>query len=146
MQFRGEWLLCDDEAIRPIVRARIVTADAQPHDEIFLIDTGSDRTVFRAALVSRLRLTTIPSPPGLSLAGIGGTSAFVSVAAALELEREDGTWARVRGPYAAFTDPLAADMSILGRDVLDNFDVIVSRPRLEVLLLSQNHQYRVVSV
>ena len=52
---------------------------------------------------------------------------------------------RIHGVYAAFTDPNTTDMSILGRDVLDNFDVIVSKPRNEVLLLSQNHQYRVVS-
>jgi hypothetical protein len=34
-------------------------------------------------------------------------------------------------------------MSILGRDVLDHFDLIESRRRNEVLLLAQNHQYRV---
>jgi hypothetical protein len=36
------------------------------------------------------------------------------------------------------------DYSILGRDVLDHFDVILSRPRSEVLLLSGNHQYQVI--
>jgi hypothetical protein len=30
-------------------------------------------------------------------------------------------------------------MSIIGRDVLDHFDVIVSRRRREVLLLTTNH-------
>jgi hypothetical protein len=34
-------------------------------------------------------------------------------------------------------------VSILGRDVLDNFDVIVSRRRDEVLLLAPNHRYEV---
>jgi hypothetical protein len=32
---------------------------------------------------------------------------------------------------------------ILGRDVLDNFDVILSRRRNEVLLLAPNHHYEV---
>ena len=44
---------------------------------------------------------------------------------------------------AAFTDPAAADLSILGRDVLDHFDVIVSRRRNEVLLLATNHRYQI---
>jgi hypothetical protein len=39
-----------------------------------------------------------------------------------------------------------ADMSILGREILDHFDLIVSRRRNEVLLLATNHQYRVEHV
>ena len=34
-------------------------------------------------------------------------------------------------------------MSVLGRDVLNNFDVILSWRRKEVLLLAPNHQYHV---
>ena len=64
----------------------------------------------------------------------------------LEFLRDDGELARVRGRYSVFADPAASDMSILGRDVLDNLDVILSRPGDEVLLLSQSHQYRVVRV
>jgi hypothetical protein len=37
-------------------------------------------------------------------------------------------------------------MSVLGRDVLVQFDVILSRRRNEVLLLAPNHQYRVEQV
>ena len=61
----------------------------------------------------------------------------------VELPRADGDPARVRGKFAAFTDPAATDLSILGRDVLDLFDVIVSRRRNEVLLVTGNHQDRV---
>lgn len=110
-----------------------------------MIDSGADRTVFREALLERLRLSIVPSPIGSTLAGIGGTSDFVSVTAILEFIRDDGGTARVRGPFAVFTDPEATEMSIIGRDVLDNFDVILSRRRSEVLLLAPNHQYRVAS-
>jgi hypothetical protein len=47
--------------------------------------------------------------------------------------------------YASLTDPLAIGMSVLGRDVLNFFDVILSRQRNEVLLLAPNHRYQVVS-
>ena len=60
----------------------------------------------------------------------------------LELTRDDGGPAHIRGEFAAFIDPTATDLSILGRDVLYHFDVILSR-RNEVLLLAPNHQYRV---
>ena len=39
--------------------------------------------------------------------------------------------------------PGPLDLSVLGRDVLDNFDLIVSRRRDEVLLLAPAHSYRV---
>jgi hypothetical protein len=68
------------------------------------------------------------------------------VSAVLELTRDDGGTIRVRGELAAFTDPTTTDLSILGRDVLDNFDVITSRRRNAVLLLAGNHRYEVVDV
>ena len=37
-------------------------------------------------------------------------------------------------------------MSILGRDILDHFDLIASRRRNEMLLLAVNHNYRVEPV
>ena len=58
------------------------------------------------------------------------------VATALEFRAADGGAARVRGEFAAFTDPLATDLSVLGRDVLDNFDLILSRRHDEILLLA----------
>lgn len=112
--------------------------------ERFIVDSGSDRTVFRALLLESLQFTAAAPEPGLTLVGIGGASGFLSVSAVLECLRDDGQLARVRGRYSVFTDTAASDMSILGRDVLDNFDVILSHPRNEALLLSQTHQYRVV--
>ena len=54
-------------------------------------------------------------------------------------------WPRIfmRGEFAAFTDRSATDLSILGRDVLNHFELILSRRRNEVLLLAPNHHYRV---
>ena len=52
----------------------------------------------------------------------------------------------MRGEFAAFIDSSASNLSILGRDILNIFDVILSRRRSEVLLLASNHQYRVEHV
>jgi hypothetical protein len=110
----------------------------------FLIDTGADRSAFSADFQSLLQLPTTPPPPGYLLSGIGGQSDFVLVSAVLELKRQDGGTATVQGQFAAFTDTAATDFCVLGRDVLDNFDVIVSRKRNQVLLLAGNHQYQTV--
>lgn len=111
----------------------------------FLVDSGSDPTVFSAALLADLGLPPINPPAGISFQGIGGPSPVVLVMTALEFTRDDGGTARVRGQFAAFTDPRATDLSVLGRDVLDLFDVILCRRRNEVLLLAPNHSYQIAS-
>ena len=75
--------------------------------------------------------------------GIGAGSAFVLISAVLQLTRDDGRPINIRAELAAFTDPSSTDLSILGRDVLDNFALILSRRRDEVLLLARSHQYQV---
>jgi Aspartyl protease len=144
MRIFGEWRELDDGVTRPMVRAHVAGSGAILASEYFLVDTGADRSTFSAALLDSLQIQTSPPPPGLSLVGIGGAGAYVLVETAIIFRHDGGGPVRMRGIYAAFTDPRAIDMSILGRDVLDYFDVIVSKPRNEVLLLSQSHQYRVV--
>ncbi len=141
----GQWFLCDDGITRPIVRAKVAGANGILHNEQFLIDTGADRSAFHTTLREKLQWPSNHVAPGFSLQGIGGSSPFVVGDAVVELARLDGEPARIRGPFAAFTDPTATDMSVLGRDVLDNFDVITSRRRNEVLLLAGNHQYQVAA-
>ena len=110
---------------------------------MFLIDSCADRSVFSANLLSRRGFPLTPPPENLSLQGISGTCAFALVRTVLELTRDDGGPVHIRGKFAAFIDPAATDLSILGRDVLNHFDVILSRRRNEVLLLAPNHHYRV---
>lgn len=143
MQIIGEWLLCADGVSRPIVRAQVEGMAGRIIDEHFLVDCGADRTVFSADLAARLQLPVKQPTGGTSLAGIGGSSDYVLLTTSLEFSRDDGAPVRVQGEFAAFTDPLATDLSILGRDVLNNFDVIISRPRNEVLFLAANHHYYV---
>lgn len=142
MLVRGEWQLGDDGVMRPTVRAR-VGGDGSPVPENFLIDSGADRTVLSAVVVTRLQIPGKSAPPGFTLSGIGGTSTFILVTTVVEFSRDDGGPVRLRGEFAGFTGPTATDLSILGRDVLDLFDLVLSRRRNEILLLASRHQYRI---
>jgi hypothetical protein len=145
MAIAGEWRVCDDGVSRPVVLARVVDSGVNAIVEYFLLDTGADRTVLSGGLLTRLRLRSVGPPPDLSLQGIGGAAEFVFVDAVLEFPSRDGATARVRGEFAAFLDPSATDLSILGRDVLNHFDMIVSRRNNEILLIGLNDRYQVVA-
>jgi Aspartyl protease len=143
MLIAGEWQLFDDGVTRPTVHALVLSGDGNPVSEDFLLDTGADRTVFSAALLAQLPLPTKSTQPGFSLSGIGGARDFVLVTTVLEFTRDDGGPLRVRGEFAGFTDLAATDLSVLGREVFDNFDLIISRRRNEILLIAPRHQYRI---
>jgi len=143
MFIAGEWKLCDDSVARPVVRTNVVGTDEIPYAEDFLVDTGADHTVFSAALLERLRLPTRSPLTGTALSGIGGECVFVMVTTRVELLHDAGGLIRIHGEFASFTDPTATDLSILGRDVLDNFDLIVSLRHNHVLLLAPRHQYHI---
>jgi predicted aspartyl protease len=122
----------------------VAGADGQLHPETFLVDTGADKTVFSADFAQTAGLAQAGSPAGYALQGVSGNAGFTLVQATLQFSDSAGTPVRINGQFAAFTDPQATDMSILGRDVLNNFDVIVSRQRDEVLLLAPRHSYQVL--
>jgi Aspartyl protease len=143
MEILGEWLLCDDGTVRPVIHAAAAGIDGKPVTDRFLVDSGADRSVFSSVLLNKLKLPKRVPPPELALMGIGGISRFVLVTTVLQLTQSDGGTARVRGEFAALLDSEDADFSILGRDVLDHFDVILSKRRGEVLLLGLNHRYTI---
>ena len=145
MLIAGARQVGDDGVTWPIVRAHGDGADGHAVPDDFLIDSSADRTVFSATLVARLQLPARSAQPGLALSGIGGVSAFIMVTTMLEFLRADGGPVRVRGEFAGFTDPTATDLSILGRDVLDHFDMLLSWRRNETLLLAPRHRYRIES-
>jgi hypothetical protein len=143
MQIIGHWWQGDDGITRPIVEANVLGADGKLHSDRFLVDSGADCSALSAALMERLQLPTREPEASQALLGIGGRREHAWVSTALEFLNDAGQVVHVRGEVAAFTDPSASDISILGRDILDNFDVILSRRRREILLLAPNHAYRV---
>lgn len=68
----------------------------------------------------------------------------VLVETKLHLQRETGKPVAFSGRFAAVIDPVALDLSILGRDIIDLFAAIIDRPSGAVCLLSQRHHYSVM--
>lgn len=52
MRINGEWYRCDDEVIRPVIRADVLVPNGSWRRTEFLLDIGADRTVLTAAALS----------------------------------------------------------------------------------------------
>ena len=71
-EFDGEWLLCDDGILRPVIRGEIPReCDGTWQRAEFLVDTGADRTVLSAPVLASLRPPPVSSPSS-ALGGVGG--------------------------------------------------------------------------
>jgi len=125
MRIDGEWLLCDDGILRPVIRGEILASDGTWQRAEFLVDTGADRTVFSAPVLASLRLQPVVTQARLG--GVGGEVNSVVVETQVRLTREESGKVVLRGQYAAVTDLQALDMSVLGRDIAGMFAVVVDR-------------------
>ena len=141
MQITGEWYIGDDGTARPVLRGEILTENGSWLKAPFLVDTGADRTVLSAALLSGLHLPTFV--PQDRLGGVGGLAESVIVKTQICFSRETGSKVVFRGLYAAIPQLEMLDISVLGRDVTGLFAVIVDQPRNVVYLLGQRHGYSI---
>jgi len=136
----GQWLKCDDEVIRPSVLGQVRAADGQMVDVTFLLDAGADRTVFSSRFLSLLQpLET--SEDQIHLAGVGGSVDSITIATVIAFVRDDGRRVTVRGSFGQFAKAENAELSVLGRDITNNFSVIYDYPNQAVALLAAPHYY-----
>jgi hypothetical protein len=142
MQINGEWSLFDDGMVRPVMRGEVLAGTNRWVAAEFLIDTAADRTVFSAGLLAILHLQHTPAQERLG--GLGGMTPSVVVETQLRFRREAGRGTVVlRGQFAAVTESEALDISVLGRDIIGLFVLIVDQPGNVVCLLGQRHRYRI---
>jgi hypothetical protein len=141
MRFDGEWLQCDDGIVRPIIRAELLTGDDVWRAAELLVDTGSDRTVLSANMLESLHLPS--TEPENQLGGLGGLVDAVTVATQIRLTRDDGRKALFLGEYAACMDHEALDMSVMGRDILEMFALIVDRRADVIAIIGGQHHYTI---
>ncbi|MEK6321199.1 MAG: hypothetical protein AABN33_05890 [Acidobacteriota bacterium] len=143
MRVNGEWLSCEDEVIRPTVQGTVLLADGQRLEVSFLLDAGADRTVFSARFLRRLQSLEKPELEPILLSGVGGAASSITVETMISFVRDDGRLVTVRGQFGVFTEGESAELSVLGRDVTNNFSVIYDYPRHTVALLSPPHFYEI---
>jgi hypothetical protein len=141
MRLDGSWHFCRDGVLRPVLVGGVQSADATWVEVPFLLDTGADRTVLSGDVFVDLRLVPVPGTTGLG--GVGGVVDGVVVDTHIRFSQAGERWAVFAGQFAALPDPDALDMSVLGRDILNLFAVIVDRPGDVVCLLGQRHTYRI---
>lgn len=103
MQIDGEWRKFPDGVTRPVVLAEVVGHGGIGIGVRFLVDSGADRTVFNAALTSKLNLPTQPAEDRIQ--GVAGDCDYVTMQSVLEFRRDGGGVARVRGEFLGLTEP-----------------------------------------
>jgi hypothetical protein len=144
MVITGEWVRDDDSVLLPYVWAHVEATDGNRIHERFLVDSGADCSQISIGLIARLGFHETDRGERHTLLGIGGKGEVSVVDVKLLLETADGRAITINGPYLAASTSNELDVSILGREVLANFDFILSRRRNEVLLLGGNHGYAVL--
>ena len=143
MRINGEWLLCDDGEIRPVVPGMVRLADGQWRQLPFLLDAGADRTAFSPDLLELLSPLRVTPAESLHLTGIGGVANSITIETAIGFLRDDGRPVRVRGAFQVFVESEITDISVLGRDVTNNFGIIYDYPNQTVVLLASPHYYEI---
>ena len=141
MRIGGVWHLCDDGMLRPVIHGEILASHGTWVKVPFLLDTGADRTVFSADVLEALDLQ--PSDSLDRLSGVGGLVDSVVVETPIRFTHDQAGKALFKGEFAGFKDVESLDMSVLGRDLLNLFAVIVDRQGDTICLLGQQHYYTV---
>ena len=145
MRINGKWLLCDDGETRPVVPGMVGLADGRWLEVPFLLDAGADRTVFSPDLFNLLSPLQVTVAESSHLSGIGGRANSITIETAIGFVRDDGRPVRVRGVFHVFVESESADLSVLGRDVTNNFGIIYDYPNQTVAILAPPHCYEIRS-
>ncbi|HLH23534.1 MAG TPA: hypothetical protein VK066_13515 [Chloroflexota bacterium] len=123
---------------RPFVTARLELATRGPVGEVeFLIDTGAESTILGPVDALWLRIDTRLLPTGPRTVGIGGRIATTRLEARLRLgDRPISTVLRLLAPRSRRQQQALLSLpSLLGRDVLRHFALVVEERTDRVLLL-----------
>ena len=142
MVINGEWMVCSDGVVRPLLRGELQASNGDWESVIFLVDTGADRTVLSAPVLAVLAVPQTLAPE--QLGGLGGLTEMTTVETTLRLTKHDAGKVNFRSQFAAVTETDALDICVLGRDILGLFAAIVDEPKQIVCLLTQRHSYTIV--
>lgn len=139
MRANGVWVTIEGQIPLPVIRVKIVASDGELVEADLVIDTGAENTVLTAALVREVGLAGVPSP--YTLTGVGGSVPALVVRPELHFMTDDGGKFAGKVQCFAFATDNPLDASILGRDLLKLFRVILDFQSDLVCLLAGNHRY-----
>ena len=141
MRINGEWLPDLNGVLEPNLHCRLQTGSGEWVEVSFLIDSGAERTVISADIIRQI---DAPAHVSLhSLVGLNGSVSVLTVSTKLKLELDNGSSIVVNGPFDGLPEGREGELSILGRDVLGNFAVILDRPGDAIALLHGRHRYSI---
>jgi len=124
-----------------VLRGTIDRSDGTPLPIHLLVDSCADRTVFSADVFEQLGLSAQESSSRLG--GVGGMVDSIEVEARLCLLDAQANPIGFSSRYAVILSSEALDMSVLGRDILNLFAVILDRTSDNVCLLREPHRYAI---
>jgi hypothetical protein len=136
MRIEGRWLLCSDGIERPVIDVHLVLPTRQVAALPMLLDTGADFTILAYAAGQSLATYLQPTPASTTAQGIGGQFPTQMLNVGLLFTGTDGRQVMLNGPIPTLAAPANPDLSVLGRDVLDRFELVYSRTRSSITLLT----------
>ncbi|MFO0805752.1 MAG: hypothetical protein U0791_21835 [Gemmataceae bacterium] len=144
MRINGEWKWDENGVMTPVLICELLSGDGEWMKSQFLIDSGAERTVISPDI---LRTLDAPVQMALdSLVGVGAAVQVLTVSTYLRLKLDDGATITVNGPFFGLPQEREGELSILGRDVLGNFAVILDCPGDAIALLHGRHRYTIHEV
>lgn len=136
MRISGRWLAGADGIERPVFDGIVAAPGGVQFSVPLLVDTGADLTVLAPDVVHLLAGVVQPTPIATVVGGLGGTQQLYELAVDLLLPTTSGQRARIRGPLPVLVAPGALDVSVIGRNLLDQFTLIYARQQDTLLLLT----------
>ena len=136
MRIEGRWLVGIDGVERPVFDGYLEVPSGIQLAVSLLIDTGADFTVLAPDVAQQFVSVVRPTPTSTTAGGIGGTQPVHELAVDLLLPTTSGQRARIRGPLPILLAPGSLELSVIGRDLLDQFALIYDRPQSVLLLLA----------
>ncbi len=141
MRIKGKWRRDENDVLTPVLECGLLTGNGEWFNTYFLIDSGAERTVISGDVLRELDAPTHVSLH--SLVGLGSSVQVLTVSTKLKLELDNGSSIVVNGPFDGLPEGREGELSILGRDVLGNFAVILDRPGDAIALLHGRHRYSI---
>lgn len=130
-------------AYRPFITAYILTPGGEWVKCSFLVDTGADETFLHHRSLKLLGLETKGLEVKDDVSGVGGYGIpYFEFDTEIRLVSPTESWI-FAGKVNVFLDHHAADVPILGRDVLDKFAAIFDRAREDVIMIGKPDGYEI---